>query len=72
MMVPRGRLEPKEAASEEVVCSGQSETRNPMPSLGASQNAGKLGLEMAEIVSAWPNLAPEIREAILILLRAAK
>jgi hypothetical protein len=27
---------------------------------------------MAEIVSAWPKLPPEIRVAILTLLRAAK
>jgi hypothetical protein len=38
----------------------------------ASQNAGALGLEMAEIVSAWPNLPSEIRVAILTLLRTAK
>jgi hypothetical protein len=33
---------------------------------------GQAGEEMAEIVTAWPNLSPEIRHAILTLLRAAK
>jgi hypothetical protein len=49
--------------------SASEKTASPPP---APQGAGTLGLEMAEIVSAWPKLPPEIRVAVLTLLRAAK
>jgi hypothetical protein len=36
----------------------------------ASPDAERLCRELAELVSTWPKLAPEIRMAILTLLRA--
>jgi hypothetical protein len=38
----------------------------------ASSDAERLCRELAELVSAWPKLAPEIRNAVLTLLRAEK
>jgi hypothetical protein len=40
------------------------------PSSIASPDAERLCRELAEIVAAWPKLLPEIRVAILTLLRA--
>ena len=44
----------------------------PGPSSIASPDAERLCRELAELVAAWPKLRPEIRLAILTLLRAAK
>jgi hypothetical protein len=59
---------PAEAAGPKKECAGEKSTSPP----AAPQSGGTLGLEMAEVVSAWPKLPPEIRVAILTLLRAAK
>jgi hypothetical protein len=58
---------PAEAAGPKKECASEKAASPP----AAPQCGGTLGLEMAEIVSAWPKLPPEIRVAILTLLRAA-
>ena len=68
----------KECASEKSVSPstapqnhGNAGIKVAVPSEALAKD-GSLGLEMAEIVSAWPKLPPEIRVAILTLLRTAK
>ncbi|MFT3782308.1 MAG: hypothetical protein QM790_09855 [Nibricoccus sp.] len=36
-----------------------------------TQLSTQAGLELAEIISAWPRLRPEIRTAVLTLVRVA-
>jgi flagellar basal body-associated protein FliL len=69
--VPRGLEDHTDKPQE---ADGQSEaaTRKLSPSLAASQNSEQLCFELSEIVSARPKLSPEIRNAILMLLRAVK
>jgi hypothetical protein len=71
-MVPRGGLEVPKNESEEVESQRESASEKPPASLGASQNSEQLCFELSEIVSAWPMLSVEIRNAILTLLRAVK
>jgi hypothetical protein len=68
----QGGLEGPQNETEEVESKGNGATEKPPASIGASQISGQLCFELSEVVSAWPKLSPEMRNAILTLLRAAK
>jgi hypothetical protein len=70
-MVPRG-LEVPQNDSENADAKRESASEKPPASLGASPNSEQLCFELSEVVSAWPKLSSEIRNAVLTLLRAAK
>jgi hypothetical protein len=58
--------------TQEAGTQSEGTSEKPLPSLGASQNSEQFCSELSEIVSAWPEFSPEIRNAVLTLLRAAK
>ena len=67
---PRG-LEPPEEKTEEAEDEDRCKSENSAPSSIASRNPGKISPELAQVVATWPKLGPEVRVAILTLIRAA-
>jgi len=61
------RLELGNQSSDTPVTSQVAEPAPPAD----TQLSTQAGLELAEIVSAWPRLHPEIRAAVLTLVRLA-
>jgi hypothetical protein len=62
------RLELSERNSEVIEIKSDIES----PDTGCSQIDAHGDAEFAEIAAAWPKLLPEIRTAVLTLLRAAR
>ena len=83
---PKTALEGQTEESQGVDAQTKGPPEKPPASLGASQNSEQLCFELSEVVSAlrlaavlvpphvggWPKLSPEIRSAILTLLRVAR
>jgi hypothetical protein len=61
------KLELGNQNSDTTTPSGVTESAPPAD----TQLSTSAGLELAEIVSAWPRLRPEIRTAVLTLVRMA-
>jgi len=71
-MVPRGGLEGQTAESQGADTQTKGAPEKSPPPAGTSQNPEQLCSELSEIVSAWPKLPPDLRNAILTFLRIAK
>jgi hypothetical protein len=63
-----GRLELSDQNSEVIEIKSDGESRDT----GCTQIDAHGGAELAEIAAAWPGLTPEIRAALVTLLRAAR
>jgi hypothetical protein len=65
-------LEGQPAGSQGAGTQPEATGEKSPASLGASQNPEQLCSELSEIVSAWPKLSPESRNAAIALLCATR